>query len=212
MAKIRFRLDDESKKAFREMCEHMNVDMSQVLRGKVRNIVQEKSDVIPDHLVLQSFIEKKKEQHKPYRNIGHLPSNFHEQLTEEITKPYPMPVDEFKREYFDPYFEQIERAYDEETEEQRKKAQLAHAFELYRMLHPETDPVRDDLIDSAIHVTYSIRESEDMDTARDFVGSLISDGILPKDAKHEVLDAVRDMKREEWQSKWNDATLGDVSG
>lgn len=198
-SEIEFRIGSDTKKAFHELCQSYNADMSPVLRTKVRNAIKEGGDAIPEWIRVSGASKDIKEKKRIYQQIGHLPNNFHQELMKEIDKPYPKEPGEMKDLYHDPYKEQVELAFGDERQE-RKVAQLAHAMDLYSFLHPRGKQDEDRAVDAITHFAIRKVEEEDMETARAWVKSCINDGLVPESFRDEIFDRIRETRKAEWQT------------
>lgn len=209
MPRLHVRLDGNLKKAYSRVCEQYGVDMSTLIRAKIREIVDDEKDKIPDHIYANAMVEAIKEEKNPGQQAMHIPSNFAQQVRRLLEKRHPPTPQEVKRNYVDGYYEQLELFYEGELLK-RKKAQVMHSFRLYKMSHPDSDADTDRVQKAVADMAFSLKKEEDMETARHFVQRLVEDGVLPEAYHDETIDMVRDMNQDQWESDWNDAVWGEL--
>jgi len=210
MARLHIRCDEHLKVALQEVCDEYGVNMSQLMRGKIREIAEKEREAIPDEIYRQAKVEEIKEQSATRQEVAHLPNNLFQQIRRLIEKRFPLTPEEVKRNYAEPYKQQIQLYYDGD-ELARKEAQILHAVRSYKHSHPDTRPEDSEKLQNAIaELAFSLRKEESMDEARAFVKRMVNDGILPEQYRDETMDIVRNMNQDRWEGDWNKAVWGDL--
>lgn len=209
MPRINFRVSDEIKAGVKEICDHYGIDMSELFRGLARRAIDENEEFVPDHLVAASKMEQSKMEHSPYQELGHFVHNFREYVREQLDRRYPQHPDWVRQEYYEHYRGDLETILDGEHE-RRFITQLDAEMDKYEAMHPETKTSDERAKKAVMDYAVSVRNQEDMDAVREFVGEAIRSGVIPEAMRDEVLDTVRQMKRDEWEGLWDDAVYGEL--
>lgn len=208
-ARVRFRLDDAEKDAFREACASVGISMSDFLRESARSFVNDPSTVVPDDLQARARSGELSDTNRHRKWAMHQPNNFYEDIQGFLDKRFPPDPEDVRNVYLDEYEERVRLFYDGELEA-RLVAQLNHVMRTYEVLHPATEATQTDVQAAAVDLGTMLRVDEDMDTVRSFVSDLIDDGVLRERLRDETLDRIREQSKKElqarWKPQWDDAT------
>lgn len=205
MGRIRARVSDDLKEAFGQVCDHMNVQESTVIRGHARDVIEKHSDAVDNDTLFKAKSDYVKDDHKAYQQALHLPNNLHEELQVQLReKRYPMHPEEVHKRWFAPYREIIELGLDGHSQS-RKLAQLAHALHHYSVLHYSVETPDWNNVDSAVNFAGTILVDEGKEEARAFVNDLVEANMLPDRKRDEAYDALNNLATEQWRGKWQEA-------
>lgn len=205
MARVRSRITDDLKAAFGQVCEHMSVQESTVIRGHVRDVVENHSDAVDDDTLFKAKSDYVKEDNKAYQQALHIPNNFHEELQVQLReKRYPLHPEEVAERWYKPYHEIIELGLEGDCE-QRKLSQITHALNQYCVLHYAVDTPGISQVDAAVDFAGVILVEEGSEEARAFIGDLVAANMLPDRQRDEAFDALNDLSKKRWRESWNEA-------
>lgn len=204
MTRITVRVSETKKEALESLANEYGLNMSQLLRGQVKSLIDSEGEKLPEEIRQKVTVERLKEDGKTKQQAMHLPNNYFEETRKLLDKPFPPLPEELEEMYLKPYREHIELTYDGSLQK-RKVAQLEKVHHDYKVLHPESgEQSGEEILDSVVGFAAKIRIDDSMDEAKNFVSSMVDDGILPKRYRDEAFDRVRDIAKEEWQKQWQE--------
>lgn len=209
MGRIRARVSDDLKDALTQVCDHMNVTESMVIRGHARDVIEKHAEAVDDDTLFKAKSDYVKSDHKAYQQALHLPNNLHEELQTQLReKRFPMHPEEVYGRWYTPYKEIVELGLDGESK-QRKLAQLTHTIHQYSVLHYSVETPDWSRVDAAVNFAGTVLVDEGKEEAKAFIGDLVDANMLPDRRRDETFDALNDLATEQWRGKWKEALKQD---